>query len=165
MEPQIENKPPEEVTQQPINPTPPVIAEPEPVQPPVTVTAPEIVPEVPVTPLIAPKKSKKMLITIIVIVVALIVTAAGIYLYITMTNKTDTAANVQTSDTSSTPKSSSTTDTNQPITKVSLDAVTKILTDGYSSEATITNTDDSSYATAANTSAGKVGGSISENNF
>jgi hypothetical protein len=111
---------------------------------------PEPQPE-PVVPVV--KKSHRRLNILIAIISILVIGGIiGALLYYTKTK--DTAS-----------KATSTQTTQAVTTNPDVQAATKGLTDGSSSESTLTSTNDSAAGTDANTSAGNVGDSVDENSF
>ena len=111
---------------------------------------PEVVVAPPVTSPVVQKKSHKTLIIILAIVIAAVIGASvGYYLYAMKQATVPPAATTQAAIP----------------TDPSLEALTTSLTDSSLSEITLTNTDDSSQATDATTSASMIGDSVDENNF
>jgi len=149
--------------------TPPVQDVELPAQQPVITPQPQApTPVEPTLSPIAPKKSKKALIITITVVILI---AIGVIAYFTLTNNNKMANDMNVSNTQNTNSTNTPVIDESKLTPIqkeksaSLEAVTKILTDGINNETTVTNTNDSSYATGSNTAAGNVGSSINENNF
>lgn len=110
-------------------------------------------------PFAKPKKLPKKLIIIIIVAILVLAGAATIY-YLMSTNSTNDQSTASTASTANEQTPASDTAIN-PDVQAAVDS----LTSGVASESTVTETDDSGITSDANTSAGKVGDSINENNL